>query len=44
LKLAGKLVLRARYMILQIAAPLENILLFRDAYLRVRFATIPLRL
>jgi hypothetical protein len=44
LKLAGKLVLRARYMILQIAAPIENILLFRDAYLRARFAPIPLRL
>jgi len=42
LKLAGKLVLRARYMILQIAAPLENILLFRDAYLRVRFSPISL--
>lgn len=44
LKLAGKLVLHARYMILQIAAPLKNIELFSDAYYRVRFAPLQLRL
>jgi hypothetical protein len=44
LKLAGKLVLHARYMILQIAAPLKNIELFREAYYRVKLAPLPLRL
>jgi hypothetical protein len=44
LKLAGKLVLHARYMILQIAAPLKNMELFRDAYYRVKLAPMPLRL
>jgi hypothetical protein len=44
LKLAGKLVLHARYMILQIAAPLKNIELFSEAYYRVKFAPLPLRL
>ncbi|HNV63186.1 MAG: IS1380 family transposase [Rikenellaceae bacterium] len=44
LKLAGKLVIHSRYMILQIAAPLKNIELFIQAYLRVRLAPKPLRL
>ncbi len=44
LKLAGKLVSHARYMILQIAAPLKNIELFRQAYYRVSFAPLSLRL
>lgn len=44
LKLAGKLVLHARYMILQIAAPLKNIELFREAYYRLKLAPLPLRL
>lgn len=44
LKLAGKLVLHARYIILQIAAPLKNIELFRGAYYRVKLAPLPLRL
>ncbi len=44
LKLAGKLVLHARYMILQIAAPLKNIELFSKAYYRVKLAPLPLRL
>jgi hypothetical protein len=44
LKLAGKLVLHARYMILQIAAPLKNIELFSEAYYRVSLAPLPLRL
>lgn len=44
LKLAGKLVLHARYMILQIAAPIKNIELFRGAYYRVKLAPLPLRL
>jgi hypothetical protein len=38
LKLAGKLVLQARYMILQIATPLKNIELFREADYRVKLA------
>lgn len=44
LKLAGKLVLHARYVILQIAAPLKNIELFMEAYLRLKLAPLPLRL
>jgi hypothetical protein len=44
LKLAGKLVLHARYMILQIAAPIKNIELFRGAYYRVKLSPLPLRL
>lgn len=44
LKLAGKLVLHARYIILQIAAPIKNIELFRGAYYRVKLAPLPLRL
>ena len=42
LKLAGKLVLHARYMILQIAAPIKNIQLFTEAYYKLRFAPLPL--
>lgn len=44
LKLAGKLVIHARYIILQIAAPIKNIELFREVYLRLRFNPIALRL
>lgn len=44
LKLAGKLVLHARYMILQIAAPLKNIQLFTQAYYRLNLAPVPLRI
>ncbi|MFN3693941.1 MAG: IS1380 family transposase [Ignavibacterium sp.] len=44
LKLAGKLVYHARYMILQIAAPLKNIELFREAYYKLKLAPLPLRL
>jgi hypothetical protein len=44
LKLAGKLVLHARYIVLQIAAPIKNIQLFTEAYHRVHLAPLPLRL
>jgi len=44
LKLAGKLVYHARYIILQIAAPIKNIELFREAYYRVHLAPYGLRL
>jgi hypothetical protein len=44
LKLAGKLVLHARYIILQIAAPLKNIELFRQAYYRLKLTPLTLRL
>lgn len=44
LKLAGKLVLHARYMILQIAAPIKNIQLFTEAYYRLNLSVFPLRL
>jgi hypothetical protein len=44
LKLAGKLVLHARYMILQIAASLKNIELFSKAYYTVKLAAVPLSL
>jgi hypothetical protein len=44
LKLAGKLVFHARYIILQIAAPIKNIQLFTEAYYRLHLAPMPLRL
>jgi hypothetical protein len=44
LKLAGKLVLHARYIILQIAAPIKNIQLFTEAYYKVHLAPLPLRI
>lgn len=40
LKLAGKVVFHARYMVVQIAAPLKNIELFTAAYYRLRYAPI----
>jgi hypothetical protein len=40
LKLAGKVVFHARYMMVQIAAPLKNIELFKTAYYRLRYAPI----
>lgn len=40
IKLAGKLVLHARYIILRISAPLRNIKIFERAYLRVRLAPL----
>lgn len=40
LKLAGKVVFHARYMLVQIAAPLKNIELFKTAYYRLRYAPI----
>jgi len=44
LKLAGKLVYHARYIILQIAAPLKNIQLFTEAYNKLHLAPLPLRI
>lgn len=41
LKLAGKVVFHARYMVVQIAAPLKNIELFKTAYYRLRYAPLP---
>ena len=41
LKLAGKVVLHARYMIIQIAGPLKNIELFQSTYYRLRYTPIP---
>ncbi len=41
LKLAGKLVFHARYLVVQITAPLKNIELFNEAYFRLRYATLP---
>jgi hypothetical protein len=38
IRLAGKLVIHARQMILQIAAPIENIELFKMAYYRLRLS------
>lgn len=40
LKLAGKVVFHARYIVVQIAAPLKNIELFTNAYYRLRYAPI----
>jgi hypothetical protein len=40
IKLAGKVITHARYKILQIAAPLKNIELFKGAYYRIRFAPL----
>lgn len=42
LKLAGKVVYHARYMILQISAPIKNIELFRSAYYRLVYAPLPI--
>lgn len=42
LKLAGKIVFHAGYMIIQIAAPLKNIKLFENTYYRLRYAPLPL--
>lgn len=36
IKLAGKVITHARYKILQIAAPIKNIILYSDAYYRIR--------
>ena len=41
LKLAGKLVFHARYWVIQIAAPLKNIELFKAAYYCLRYAPLP---
>lgn len=41
LKLAGKLVIHARYMMLQIASPLKNIELFSEDYYKVRLTPVP---
>ena len=41
LKLAGKVVFHARYMIIQISAPLKNVQLFQSAYYRLRYAPLP---
>lgn len=41
LKLAGKVIFHARYLVVQIAAPLKNIELFNAAYCRLRYAPIP---
>ena len=40
LKLAGKVVFHARYMILQISAPIKNVELFRGAYYRLAYAPL----
>lgn len=40
LKLAGKIVSHARYLIVQIAAPIKNIELYINAYYRLRFAPL----
>jgi hypothetical protein len=40
LKLAGKLVYHARYIILQIAASIKNIQLFTEAYYRLHLAPL----
>jgi Transposase DDE domain group 1 len=40
LKLAGKIVFHARYIVVQIAAPFQNIELFTNAYYRLRYAPI----
>lgn len=42
LKLAGKLVYHARYIILQIAAPIKNVQLFTQAYYRLHLTPLPL--
>jgi hypothetical protein len=41
LKLAGKVIFHARYLVIQIAAPLKNIELFNAAYYRLRYSPIP---
>lgn len=41
LKLAGKIVFHARYLIIQIAAPLKNIEMFNAAFYRLRYSPIP---
>lgn len=41
LKLAGKVVFHARYMIVQIAAPLKNIELYTSTYYRLRNGPLP---
>jgi hypothetical protein len=41
LKLAGKVVFHARYLIVQIAAPLKNIEMFNAAYYRLRYSPLP---
>jgi len=41
LKLAGKVVYHARYMIIQISAPLKNVKLFQSAYYKLRYAPLP---
>jgi len=41
LKLAGKVIYHARYMILQISAPIKNIELYRNAYYRLAYAPLP---
>lgn len=40
LKLAGKVVYHARYMVVQLSAPLKNIELFANAYYRLRYAPL----
>lgn len=41
LKLAGKVVFHARYLVVQISAPLKNIELFKTAYYRLRYTPLP---
>ncbi|MHB8930944.1 MAG: IS1380 family transposase [Melioribacteraceae bacterium] len=41
LKLAGKVVFHARYLIVQIAAPLKNIEMFNAVYYRLRYSPLP---
>ncbi|OGU64939.1 MAG: hypothetical protein A2499_14450 [Stygiobacter sp. RIFOXYC12_FULL_38_8] len=41
LKLTGKVVFHARYLIVQIATPLKNIELFKEAYYRLRYSPLP---
>lgn len=40
IKLAGKVITHARYRILQIAAPLRNIELYKEAYYRIRYCPL----
>jgi len=41
LKLAGKVIFHARYLVVQISAPLKNIELFTKAYYRLRYTPLP---
>ena len=43
LKLAGKVIFHARYLVIQIAAPFKNIELFNTAYYRLRYTPLPIQ-